>query len=112
MRATLDGRRLMARPDRSWREAAFDNQVGPCGILCGACPLGNCIVAGSAGQTRKHIADCQIPMWAPFVPGGEAIDWTAVDRGLDWMQRYARWPGGKREAVGEPRMRSSSKLLG
>jgi hypothetical protein len=64
----------------------IENQVGPCGILCGACPLGNGMVAGSAGQTLKHIADCQIPIWAPFVPGVEAIDWRAVDRALDWMQ--------------------------
>lgn len=71
----------------------IENQVGPCGMLCGACPLGSGTVAESASRTRKHIADCQIPMWAPFVPGGEAIDWTTVDRGLDWMQRYARCAG-------------------
>jgi hypothetical protein len=67
----------------------IEDQVGPCGILCGVCPLGSGTVAESAGQTRKHIADCQIPIWAPFVPGGEAIDWKAMDRGLEWMQRYA-----------------------
>jgi len=61
----------------------IENQVGPCGILCDACLLGSGTVADSAGRTRKQIADCQIPMWAPFVPGGEAIDWAAVDRGLD-----------------------------
>ena len=59
----------------------IENQVGPCGILCDACLLGSGTVADSAGRTRKQIADCQIPMWAPFVPGGEAIDWAAVDRG-------------------------------
>ena len=66
------------------------NQFGPCGILCGSCPLGSGAVAESAGLTRKHITDCQIPMWSPFVPGGEAIDWAAVDRALDWMTTYAR----------------------
>ena len=71
----------------------IENQVGPCGMLCGACPLGSGAVAESAGRTQKHIAACQIPMWAPFVPGGEAIDWAVVDRGLDWMQRYARCAG-------------------
>ena len=57
----------------------------PCGILCGSCPLGSGAVAESAGRTSKHIADCQIPMWSPFVPGGEAIEgrrWTARS-GLD-----------------------------
>ena len=63
----------------------IQDQFGPCGILCGSCPLGSGAVAESASQTRKHITDCQIPMWSPFVPGGEAIDWAAVDRALDWM---------------------------
>ena len=71
----------------------IDNLVGPCGILCGACPLGSGTVAESAGQTRKHIMDCQIPMWPPFVPGGEVIDWAAVDQGLIWMEKYARCQG-------------------
>ncbi len=65
------------------------SQAGPCGIVCGSCPLGNGSVAESAGLTRKHIANCKIPMWSPLVPGGEVIDWTAVDRGLDWMEKYA-----------------------
>ncbi|OPY53332.1 MAG: hypothetical protein A4E49_01439 [Methanosaeta sp. PtaU1.Bin112] len=65
------------------------DQAGPCGIICVSCPLGSGAVAESAGQTRKHISDCKIPMWSPFVPGGEIIDWTAVDRGLDWMEKYA-----------------------
>jgi len=71
----------------------IENQVGPCGIICGACPLGNGAVAKSADQTRKYIADCQIPMWAPFVPGGEAIDWKAMDQGLEWVQKYATCAG-------------------
>ena len=69
------------------------SQLAPCGILCGSCPLGSGAVAESAGQTRKHISDCQIPMWSPFVPGGEAMDWAAVDRALDWMTTYARCAG-------------------
>ena len=68
-------------------------QFGPCGILCGSCPLGSGAVAESAGLTRKHITDCQIPMWSPFVPGGEVIDWAAVDRALDWMIVYSRCAG-------------------
>jgi len=71
----------------------IQGQFGPCGILCDACPLGSGAVAESAGQTRKHITDCQIPMWSPFVPGGEAIDWAAVDKALDWMTTYARCAG-------------------
>jgi len=73
----------------------FDNHLGHCGMLCGACPLGSGAVAESASQTRKHIADCQIPMWSPFVPGGEAIDWKAMDRCLEWLQKYACCAGCK-----------------
>jgi hypothetical protein len=69
------------------------NRAGPCGIVCGSCPLGSGSVAEAAAKTRKHIVDCQIPMWSPFVPGGEVIDWTGVDRGLDWMEKYARCAG-------------------
>ena len=64
-------------------------QAGPCGIICVSCPLGNGAVAESASRTRKNIADYKIAMWSPFVPGGEAIDWAAVDRGLDWLEKYA-----------------------
>ena len=69
------------------------DQFGPCGILCSTCPLGSGAVADSAASTRKHITDCQIPSWSPFMPGGEAIDWAAVDRALDWMTTYARCAG-------------------
>jgi hypothetical protein len=65
------------------------NQAGPCGIVCVSCPLGCGTVAECAGRTKKNIVDCQIPMWSPFVPGGEVIDWAAVDKGLDWMEKYA-----------------------
>lgn len=64
-------------------------QAGPCGIICVSCPLGNGAVAESASRTRKNIVDYKIAMWSPFVPGGEAIDWAAVDRGLDWLEKYA-----------------------
>ena len=70
-----------------------ESQLGPCGILCDACPLGSGAAADSAASTRKHITDCQIPAWSPFVPGGEAIDWAAVDRALDLMTTYARCTG-------------------
>jgi hypothetical protein len=65
------------------------DQAGPCGIVCASCPLGSGSVAESAARTKKNIADCQIPMWSPYVPGGESIDWAAVDRGLEWMEKNA-----------------------
>jgi hypothetical protein len=65
------------------------NQAGYCGIVCSSCTLGNGTVAETAAQTKKHISECKIPMWSPFVPGGESIDWMAVDRGLEWMEKNA-----------------------
>lgn len=52
------------------KEKIVQDRLGPCGILCGACPLGSGAAAKSAGQTRKHITDCQIPSWSSFVLGG------------------------------------------
>lgn len=28
-------------------------------------------------------------MWSPFIPGGEIIDWAAVDQALEWMVKNA-----------------------
>lgn len=71
----------------------IEDQAGPCGIVCASCPLGSGMVASVAAQTKKNIAECQIPMWAPFVPGGEAVDWAMVDLGLGWMEKNARCAG-------------------
>jgi len=57
----------------------------PCGILCDACPLGSGAVADSAASTDKQITDCQIPIWSPFMPGGEAIDFL-----LEKIYKYFR----------------------
>jgi hypothetical protein len=70
-----------------------ENRAGPCGIVCETCPLGSGTVSESATRTRQFIVDCQIQMWAPFVPEGEVIDWTQMDKGLDWMEKYARCAG-------------------
>lgn len=65
-------------------------QVGPCGIVCISCPLGSGTIAETADQTKKYIKDCQIPEWAPMVSeDGGNIDWAQVDKGLEWMTKYA-----------------------
>lgn len=66
------------------------DQVGPCGVICWSCPLGRGVIADSATKTRGFIKDYKIPMWAPNVPGGEAIDWDHMDKGLEWMEKFAR----------------------
>jgi hypothetical protein len=65
-------------------------QVGPCGIVCISCPLGSGAIAETAGRTKEFIKDCQIPKWAPMVSeDGGKIDWSQVDKGLEWMTKYA-----------------------
>lgn len=68
---------------------SIKNQSGPCGIICSTCPLGSGSVAEFAGLTKQSIKDCKIPEWSPFVPGGKEIDWVVVDKGLEWMTKYA-----------------------
>lgn len=67
----------------------IEAQVGPCGIICSACPLGSGVVAESASRTKQFISDCKIPEWSPFVPEGKDIDWALVDLALGWMTKYA-----------------------
>jgi hypothetical protein len=78
------------------RSESIEDQCGPCGIFCSACPLGSGTVAESAKRTKQFIMDCKIPEWSPFVPEGGGIDWAQVDRGLDWMTRYACCAGCER----------------
>jgi len=65
-------------------------QVGPCGIVCISCPLGSGSIAETAGRTKEFIKDCKISEWAPMVSeDGGKIDWSQVDKGLEWMTKYA-----------------------
>ncbi|MDH7597033.1 MAG: DUF3795 domain-containing protein [Methanothrix sp.] len=68
-------------------------RVGPCGIICSACPLGSCAVAESAATLKQHIKNYKIPEWSHFVPEGEELKWDEVDLALNWMAKYARCAG-------------------
>ncbi|HOI70404.1 MAG: DUF3795 domain-containing protein [Methanothrix sp.] len=69
-------------------------EVGPCGIVCGFCPLGSGAVAETAERARGFLEGCNIPDWAPLVSEeGCGIDWHQVVEGLEWMRRYALCPG-------------------
>ena len=71
----------------------------------GSCHLGSGAVADSASQTRKHITDCQIPMWSPFVPGGEAIGLCRRRQNLgldDHLCPLRRMPKWRRPARAAP----------
>ena len=65
------------------------NQVGPCGITCGTCDLGNGTLANSSKKTIELINSVGIKDWAPMVPGGAELDWEVTEKTLDWMTKYA-----------------------
>ena len=63
-------------------------QMGPCGIACGACALGNGTVAETAKKTKEYIQGYGVEEWAPEVPGGTEVDFQQFYRYLDWMATY------------------------
>ena len=65
------------------------NQVGPCGITCCTCDLGNGTLANTSKKTIELINAVGIKDWAPMVPGGDGLDWAATEKTLDWMTKYA-----------------------
>lgn len=69
-------------------EEAFDNvkgQMGPCGIACGLCDLGNGTVAEAAKKTKDYLRNYEVSQWAPLVPGGSEIDFDQLFKSLDWV---------------------------
>lgn len=72
-------------------ESPFDvnNQIGPCGITCRTCFLGNGSVANSAKKTLDYINMLGIPEWASLVPEGSDLNWDETEKTLTWMTKYA-----------------------
>ena len=72
-------------------ESPFDvnNQIGPCGITCRTCFLGNGSVANSAKKTLDYINMLGIREWASFVPEGSDLNWDEAEKTLNWMTKYA-----------------------
>ena len=66
------------------QEEAFEKvklQVGPCGITCGTCPLGNGTIAETSKKTLEYVNGYGIKEWAPS---------SRVGRG--WTGRASRRP--------------------
>ena len=74
-------------------EIDIKNQVGPCGVPCGTCDLGNGSLANSSKKTFELINSLGIKDWSPMVPGGAELDWAATEKTLDWMTKYAYCAG-------------------
>ena len=66
------------------------DQMGPCGIACATCDLGNGTVAETAMRLREDLQKYGVPQWASQVPGGSDINFDNLDRSLDWVQTYTR----------------------
>lgn len=72
---------------------AFDqvkDQMGPCGIVCAACDLGNGTVAETALKLLEYLKMYAVSSWAPAVPGGGDVDFDRLDQALNWVQTYTR----------------------
>lgn len=72
---------------------AFDkvkDQMGPCGIVCGTCDLGNGTVAESALKLQEYLKMYGVASWAPAVPEGKDVDFERLDKALNWVQTYTR----------------------
>jgi len=72
---------------------AFDqvkDQMGPCGIACAACDLGNGTVAETAVKLKQYLQRYGVPSWGSQVPGWSDIDFKKLDGSLDWVQTYTR----------------------
>lgn len=60
--------------------------MGPCGIACGTCDIGNGTLAETAAKLRGFIEYYEVPTWAKAIPGGDGIEFDALIRALEWMK--------------------------
>ena len=73
------------------QEEAFEKvklQVGPCGITCGTCALGNGTIAETSKKTLDYVNGYGIKEWAPLVPGGKGLDWAGFEKTIGWLTTY------------------------
>ena len=64
---------------------AVKDQMGPCGISCALCDLGNGTVAESAEKVKGYLQNYGVSQWAPLVPGGSEVDFDQLCKSLDWV---------------------------
>lgn len=75
---------------------AVKNQMGPCGISCALCNLGNGTVAETAKKLKEYLGFYEVPSWAATAPGGSEIDFDDLNKNLDWMNTYLSCLGCER----------------
>lgn len=69
------------------------NQIGPCGITCATCELGNGNVAETAMKLKQNLQTFEVSLWAPQVPDGSDINFDQLNKSLDWIYNYTRCLG-------------------
>lgn len=72
-------------------EEAFErvkDQMGPCGIVCATCDLGNGTVAGTARKLKRYLSSYGVATWALHVPGGTDVKFDDLDEALEWVGTY------------------------
>jgi len=80
-------------PAMTMLKEAFDqvkDQMGPCGIACATCDLGNGTVAETAAKLGQYLGMYSVREWAPMLPGGSDIDFDQLDKNLGWVKTYTR----------------------
>ena len=70
-----------------------EKQIGPCGITCGTCFLGNGTMAKTMEEASQYINISGIKEWSQLVPGGTEINWVETEKALNWMYKYAYCAG-------------------
>lgn len=73
--------------------AAVKDVVGPCGIKCGECAMGNGTMRGTAIDLSNYLRMYDVASWASAIPGGDAIDFKQLEQGLIWVQSSMKCPG-------------------
>ncbi|RLI19368.1 hypothetical protein DRO49_00665 [Candidatus Bathyarchaeota archaeon] len=71
-------------------------QMGPCGIICADCDLGNGTVAETARRLKGYLTLYGVEEWARLLPGGDEIDFKALNEALSWLAEYMGCQGCER----------------
>ena len=66
------------------------SQMGPCGITCATCDLGNGTVADTAIKLQKNLSMFGVKDWAPMIPGGKDVDFDDLENALKWVSNYTK----------------------
>ena len=73
--------------------AIVKDMVGPCGIRCENCTMGNGTFREAAIDLSKYLKMYDVASWASALPGGAEIDFKQLQKSLLWVERSLKCPG-------------------